>query len=1186
MKTRSASINSSLNAIDTENLCSSDEQTVSTTNEMQGQDPKEVATLNKLMEAAPKKELDTDDVVKSIRTGEESEQEVGKASGTIQLQFNRDFEEIENDLKEKFNSLDQHSGSSVSCDDGENDDNEKDAQNDEDFDKQGSVSNGLNSSITIIIETETENDDDDIGEMSFSKEKGSDYDMYNYILKHDRSKGSMQELNENEESVSNEIDSYSELEQSLVDEIETDSDAFVDKIVEACGAKDLKTDKCFQDLPQNLPRQVDSNLMYHNMNPCSGNEHANDVDDELETSRDTDSMNTNNPDVSCKEIEGILKLASVDTEKDLNNNKIETCPDSQYSDFSDIQDSIPQNVKNSYSVKSIPHDGLVTSETDSERVSPEVFHMTQFSPTEVYGKDHEIGYHGFNQWNSKYPTNGSQSNSTLNTPDPVIFEDCEVVGASWNPDSGVWPDMTENPVPAMNASYADQNSNLGEKQGIKRSYSEAMENMQRGLVNSCSQFSIPPASVFNNLINQGRPPDISTWTAVSSMGSRQGYSIDLVNKPTCKVPPYYQNQVQNPILNDNSVGRNPMAYNRSQTEMLDTASAINPFDDNYINNNVPQLGVNTQLQGHTPQFIPQQNVLWQSGTAVLGSQRFPCQYFYSQPRNLPHYFAPQNPPHVYRPSTAYCLDFASPVSIVQQPLTFISNPPYLNANITRPTPVLASQISQVNCHLLNPSSFGQYSFQPNPVRQCPERIANGVNGHLLNQAGIQPLLGNGAVDIGGQPRYPTNAYVTSSFRKHSPLYTATRLEQGPLMLATSMGQKCQGLNNGNLMTCSNTASSDLIGINKSVSKIAVASASSAYTAAFSVASHEHQLKMSFAGSEKLTKNNLLQIMNTMDTISRDSSAFSDTSTSTFSNQGTSSNERTVISQNETCDVSFEESDAATASVPCSEIDSEYGDVGDSIVTSDVNSNIISSSLSNTTDTNKDFVVSQKEILQEEIQSTSVKSSNASLSSHFIMQKKLFSEIYCKSGTFESQAVNSALDLTKKIQVSENSCSASVEGSLTSFQTIRPIGEPGLPMSSTLNNPSVPTLAYAGGVLVPYMNSIFAAMDNFKKRMETSNPLQQVSSMCAPVISQSQVQQVSMRHDTMSQSMPNTTDCLLSIAQALQNQSSSRPPSKPFVQSTPLINQSLLTNQSLGLQQGVTNPLLYRYVQVPLTLNNL
>jgi hypothetical protein len=77
----------------------------------------------------------------------------------------------------------------------------------------------------------------------------------------------------------------------------------------------------------------------------------------------------------------------------------------------------------------------------------------------------------------------------------------------------------------------------------------------------------------------------------------------------------------------------------------------------------------------------------------------------------------------------------------------------------------------------------------------------------------------------------------------------------------------------------------------------------------------------------------------------------------------------------------------------------------------------------------------------------------------------------------------ALDLSKREQ--KKDIKKAAKPLTTVPQNIRPYCEPPIPVSAVLNAVQAPTLAYSGAMLVPYMNSIFAAMASMNKTQTSS-----------------------------------------------------------------------------------------------------
>jgi len=289
-------------------------------------------------------------------------------------------------------------------------------------------------------------------------------------------------------------------------------------------------------------------------------------------------------------------------------------------------------------------DNSSNTDTCSQRTSPDIVQMPHFSPEAVYGNDHVVGH---KPWFPRPSSSTSNCHSTLNTPDLGLFEDADSNDSSWF--ARLSREIQEDPV-----STSAFDSSL---------------NFHQHRMNQ----SLPPATIMDQLMSQGRPPDISTWTAVGSMGSlQQTETLENALKPVCMVPPS-QNT----------------SHTKSQNPPMDTAVASNPFDDDLRNNNPHlfrpmhqhTLNYNNQFVNPGMHFNPP--TVWPSTPVVPQSCQFASTY---RPTGMYQW---QQPDHQMQPNAAYSLNFASPVN-PQYPVNFVSHPVYPNTNLPRPIAIHAS----------------------------------------------------------------------------------------------------------------------------------------------------------------------------------------------------------------------------------------------------------------------------------------------------------------------------------------------------------------------------------------------------------------------------------------------------------------------------------------------------------------
>ena len=398
-----------------------------------------------------------------------------------------------------------------------------------------------------------------------------------------------------------------------------------------------------------------------------------------------------NSDISLDVTKSICDSNKMPTVSDVNNNDTVTNSCNNLTDDSGLFKYDWSKCFNPYNISDTR--SLSTPDTEMDNISPDLSCMMQLSPTATYGKDHVIGCQRL------YSRQNLQSvgcSSTLNTPDPILYEDTD------SNESNMTAFRKYNTCMAENTSAwseVDINNNTdGASKGMKRKHSDMNE--KDGSSNILSD------TVVTSIMNQGRPPDISTWRAVNSSFDTQGNFVndDLDgqwNKPTCTVQPFQNTgQYNNSYLNgSNTVGTNQQAY---------TSTAYSPY--NFTGMNQSQYSQYTN-----PLFRPA------------------CQFTPNQSMDSSAYR-----PHLYNSgfqgTAAFRLDFSSPVNDgTPGVLNFVSHPQYLGVNLTRPRAIHANNLHNSgyssgfsysplsNIPVLNSGGFRNYypSYNSQVVQQVP-----------------------------------------------------------------------------------------------------------------------------------------------------------------------------------------------------------------------------------------------------------------------------------------------------------------------------------------------------------------------------------------------------------------------------------------------------------------------------------
>ncbi|XP_053408894.1 uncharacterized protein LOC128559895 [Mercenaria mercenaria] len=634
---------------------------------------------------------------------------------------------------------------------------------------------------------------------------------------------------------------------------------------------------------------------------------------------------------------------------------------------------------------------LSTPDAEMENISPELSCLMQLSPTATYGKDHAIGCQRL--YSRQHPQT-VRSGSTLNTPDPIFYEDTDSNESNMAMFRKYNAAVTENPVPAW--PDLDVNNDLDANdaiKGTKRKHSDVDHPDEIG-----TSPNILPDSVVTSIMNQGRPPDISTWRAVNSSCDTQGnFMNDDIDghwsKPTCTVQPF-----QNNGLFSDSLVNGFNSFGTNQQQAMYTASVYNPYE--HANN----LSVSQQPYNQ-----------FNSVSTLLRSS---CQFTTNQARN-PTNYASQLYNNSLPNSAAYRLDFSSPVNVGSPGvLNFVSHPPYLGVDLTRPLAVHANSL-------------------PNTDYNTSLRYSSVPNRHGLNVDDFRSFY---------QPH--SQGFQQVSFR--NPYLN--QLNQNPPS-ATQTFVESQAINSQGTTLDSMVNVSDE---NKEINQVTT------------------------SGTRDFNNN-------------------------TNSNVGESG----VMEEDQTSIVGCKECDLITDS-------SSKNERKEAEKSSDISNNVLgnlnmkSSSeeppdkdTSSTDDSSASHLKTQdKGVQSNEADSTTIDLTGDSVEdkegfdnetggigsptpAHIYpkIQNKYFTEIYMRKSRTSSPITSfcTALDLSKREEKKDMKKAARP----TVPQKILPYGEPDIPISAILNSVQAPTLAYSGAMLVPYMNSIFAAMANLNKTQTTS-----------------------------------------------------------------------------------------------------
>ena len=403
-------------------------------------------------------------------------------------------------------------------------------------------------------------------------------------------------------------------------------------------------------------------------------------------------------------------------------------------------------------------------EDDGRGVSPEIVCLTHLSPTALYGKDQP----GVPRILSKYE--GLSRPTSLNTPDPVVYGESDscptpflYTSSNGMPNYGqtlyttngnqfmetnyVYT-MPENPINEENNHLRGQKRKLPETDVNNNQAINTLSDMDRitpdQAINTVSDmdritpdlfpFSAKGTSFMGQMYHtQGRPPDVSTWTAVNSgpckygtgfgesggqsygnsfsrdpflYGYQQqysecGYNAQMAgqfsSKPTCKVPPYMLNHTQ-------------------------TTDAYSPYSQT-VDYDSPQFGSDYNF--------PITGTSFSSSFLEPGEQaRASCQYASNQTidTNNNIHFGNQNQ-NIFTSRACCRLDFSSPVTTEQYQLTafpiptFVSTHSYLSG-LTKPEPLFPNTNPMITGHKRTATCTSTYS---RPSSAMSTRSDNGTS---------------------------------------------------------------------------------------------------------------------------------------------------------------------------------------------------------------------------------------------------------------------------------------------------------------------------------------------------------------------------------------------------------------------------------------------------------------------------
>lgn len=610
---------------------------------------------------------------------------------------------------------------------------------------------------------------------------------------------------------------------------------------------------------------------------------------------------------------------------------------------------------------------LSTTDSESDRISPELFCLSHMSPTEIYGKDHTAEYQ---RLYSRHSLFSSRSSSTLNTPDPVMFEDSNSMDMHYG--MKCLKDMNENPVPYIET---DLNNNDVEDNGGLRGTKR--KSMDSGIDDHVSKCPISDAAI-TSIINQGPPPDISTWRAVSSSHDLQGTYQDQDQnsqwiKPRCVVTPF-------------------------QTSHMPSYSQSVNVTNNYESDQ-QEVMYSTRVDGHpntanTSSLLTQQQQSYMPGSYYYnGIGRFNSTNHYTQNAGSCNKNQQNSQNMEYRHyQAAYRLDFSSPVNFLdnQGVVNFVSHQPYSSVGLARPRPLHPNFESNLN----------------------PYFSSNSVNIATSYPANIQHFNSSNSVmnsDSAVQNSMNTNL-LHDRLKQTSNMHT----------LEFARAEVFQPAKNSKIESITPAGENPV-----------------------------HELdKENERHNEKDSNNNLIPEF--------------------------------CVKHHKTVHHSDEANKGMQHSVKSSKSDKLHDKIKDRLIgkkgTTECTKRIETPSDATVINVTDGRCVEDLDChSNDEPNNTIDKELSATSETFAKVQNKYFTEIYLKTNQSTSPVTSfcNALDLSKK----------QGEKGTPRTKTILPktplYGEPQPAVSSFLNTVTGPTLAYSHGMLVPYMNSIFAAMANVK-----------------------------------------------------------------------------------------------------------
>ncbi|KAL4237785.1 hypothetical protein ACF0H5_002497 [Mactra antiquata] len=599
-------------------------------------------------------------------------------------------------------------------------------------------------------------------------------------------------------------------------------------------------------------------------------------------------------------------------------------------------------------------------ETDSERISPELFCLSHMSPSDLYGKDQSMEYQRLYTRSNLF---SSRSSSTLNTPDPILFDDASTDFYGTYRFSRHDANGNVSTISQMDHNNNnDANDQNNDGRGTKRKYIDS--NMDLAPVSQCP---ISEAAI-SSIINQGRPPDISTWRAVSSSHdptatSQDEYQNSHLIKPQCIVTPFQSAQPPPRSIYSNNFGSAA-----PQQELPFTSSAVGSFNTANSYSTMPQQ-----------QYLTANPYDGFNGMNAANQLTLNAANYNNYQGN-----------YGFRHQPAYRLDFSSPNMVDTQGIVnFVSYPPHDAMDLARP-------------RAMHPNNYISNYNMSNSM--------NTVYPLYDNHRTVDPMM-NSTVSV----PYPANELQeTNNTHLLTPNPGMSQCFKPVNHLANT---ECMG---SNAETASVTH--DLIG---------------------------EQTK----DTDDIDINN-----NCVPTNSCNNESYMSCSNNYF--------------------VEPVDRDESTKSTDLfDEKREEEGRITDpsEFINHVEEGTTVEDSVNNNNDINED----QYEQPDDEVDKLSESSSTSAAApeKYAKVQNKYFTEIFLKTRSTNSPVTSfcKALDLSKKIEKKANE----TPKEKTILPKGLPYGEPPIPVSYVLNAMPGPMLTYNHGMLVPYMNSIFAAMENFK-----------------------------------------------------------------------------------------------------------